>query len=107
MRYWVVGLAIALIVSNGFWGYKFIDDAITRTYSAASYETTSSMLDQAIVLANLKLIGQSVDQAKARIGRDIRGFEPFQKEGCLYVEGICLKHDENDIITEIVAGNAQ
>ena len=81
--------------------YGLVDDAVTGMYADASYELTEQMYLQSLALANLNLIGMSVDEAKEKVGSDIDGFDPFEKEGCLYVGQICLQVDSNRTIEVI------
>jgi hypothetical protein len=91
MKYWIIALVALLLGSNAFWMFALLDDAVTCMYSDASYDITNQMYRQSLALSNLNLVGLSVDEAKVLIGKDIHGFEPFEKEGCLNVGQICLQ----------------
>ena len=101
MKYWIIGLVTLLLGSNAFWMYALVDDAVTCMYSDASYDMTDQMYRQSLALSNLNLVGLSINEAKGKIGKDIHGFEPFEKEGCLYVGQICLQVSENRTIEVI------
>lgn len=98
MKHWIIGLTLLLLSSNAFWVYTFIDNAVTRMYSDASLDISNQMYRQTLVLSNLNLIGTSLEEAKTKIGKDIHGFEPFEKEGCLYVGQICLQISKENTI---------
>jgi hypothetical protein len=106
MKYWIIGLLALLISSNLFWVFSIIDDAVTCTYSHASYDLLHQMQQQSLILANLNLVGLTVDEAEELIGQDIHGFEPFMKDGCLYVGQICLEIGKNQTIEVIRAPSA-
>ncbi|WP_260258651.1 hypothetical protein [Vibrio intestinalis] len=101
----IIFLIALLVLSNlfwlGTWFIKAIDIGVTQTYQQASYETTSQSLRQAIVLAKHDLIGKDAKSVIKRIPRDVDDFEPFIKEGCLYYSQICVKLDENQVITDV------
>ena len=86
--------------------FSIIDDAVTCTYSHASYDLLHQMQQQSLILANLNLVGLTVDEAEELIGQDIHGFEPFMKDGCLYVGQICLEIGKNQTIEVIRAPSA-
>jgi len=106
MKYWIIGLLALLISSNLFWVLSIIDDAVTCTYSHASYDLLHQMHQQTIVLANLNLVGQTVGEAQELIGKDIHGFEPFIKDGCLYVGQVCLEIGQDQTIEVVRAPSA-
>ena len=101
MKYWIISLLALLLGSNAFWLYVFVDDSVTKMYSDASYDMAEQMHRQSLALSNLNLIGLSVGEAKEKIGEDIHGFEPFEKEGCLNVGQICLQIGENRTVEVI------
>ena len=101
MKYWIIGLVTLLVGSNAFWMYALVDDAVTCMYSDASFDLTNQMYRQSLALSNLNLVGLSVDEARAKIGKDINDLDPFEKEGCLYVGQICLQIGSNGTIEVI------
>ena len=105
MKYWIIGLVILLLSSNTFWIYALIDDAVTCMYSDASYDMTNQMYRQLLALSNLNLGGLSLEEAKSKIGKDIHGLDPFEKEGCLYVGQICLQIGKDNTVEVIRASN--
>ena len=64
---------------------------------------TDQMYRQSLALSNLNLVGLSLEEAKGKIGKDIHGLDPFEKEGCLYVGQICLQIGKDNTIEVIRA----
>jgi|TARA_R110002012_G_C11222206_1_gene562822 hypothetical protein len=106
MKYWIISLALLLIGSNLFWFFSIVDDAVSCAYSDASFDLLNQMYEQSLVLSNLNLVGLPVNEAKVLIGRDIHGFEPYIKEGCLYVGQICLEIGKDQTIEVVRAPSA-
>ena len=77
MKYLIATLIVLLLGTNGFWLYAFVDDAVTCMYSDASYDMTDQMYRQSLAIANLNLIGLTVDEAREKVGKDIHGLDPF------------------------------
>ena len=86
-------LVLALVATNAYWFYVAVDAGVTNMYSDASLFTSRKVAEQAIVLANLGLVGETAERAVEAIGLDVYGLEPFEKEGCIYAGGICLVLD--------------
>lgn len=103
MKHWIILLVVLLVVSNGFWIFRFIDIAITETYTKATHELTDQMYNQLLVISNLNLVGVDVNEAKVKIGKDIHGLDLFEKEGCLFAGQICLQIGDNRTI-EVIRG---
>jgi len=96
-----IALVIALVVTNGFWIYRTFDNGVTLTYAQADIESGQKLYGEAVALANLNLIGRSIDEARKLIGMDVYGLEPFEKEGCLYAGGICVRFDADRTVVAI------
>jgi hypothetical protein len=79
-KYWIITLAIALVLSNGFWLYQTIDTGITMTYQDSSFELAQKMYEQTILLANMQIIGLGADEVITKIGKDVYGLEPLESE---------------------------
>jgi len=94
-RYWIILLVIALVSSNAYWMMTTLDSGITLTYQESSLELTQKMHEQTLRLANLELIGLGADEALEKIGKDVYGLQPFEKEGCINAGNICVRLDEN------------
>ena len=101
MKYWIIGLVVVLLLTNAFWLFVALNYAVTNSYQADSRDYYQSNYLQALQLANKNLIGQSVDSAKKIIGKDLQGYDLIEKEGCLYVDQICLQIGKNKKIEVI------
>ena len=91
-------LALLLIGSNLFWIYGIVDQGVTLTYTESSFESAQSSYEQLLILANKNPVGLSAEEAMAKVGKDIRGLDPFIKEGCLYFGQVCLRLDSKGVI---------
>lgn len=100
-RTWIIVLILLLLVSNAYWVYNTIDFGVSYTYLEASAEHASKRAEQAMQLANLNLIGLDADEAQALLRNDVVGLEAFEKEGCMWVGGICLRLDSERKIVRI------
>lgn len=98
---WIITLAIVLVLGNAFWLYQTIDNGITMTYQGSSFELTKKMYEQTILLANMQIIGLGADEVMTKIGKDVYGLEPFEKEGCIIAGQVCIRLDENRVVTGI------
>ncbi|MDB9744266.1 hypothetical protein OAA91_01925 [Fibrobacterales bacterium] len=105
MRKITITLTSILILSNLFWltnyAYTSIDHGVTISYQNASIETSSKMLEQALIIANQKVVGKSLSLVQSSLTLDVYGLEPFIKDGCLNAGGLCLKIGENNHISEV------
>ena len=101
MKKLVVILVLALVISNGYWIYKTIDNAVALHYAIDSANFTAKALEQAIYVANLNVLGTSADEALVKLTPDVYGLEPFEKEGCINAGQICLELDENRVVTGV------
>jgi hypothetical protein len=87
----VLLLAIALIGSNAYWTYRFIDLGITHSYTQQEHEEANEALSEALAL--IKAEG-SPDVSRERLiaaAKSISGGEPFEKDGCVYVGRLGLR----------------
>lgn len=103
-KYWIVALVGLLLLTNAFWFYAIVDQGISYTYLEASYDSASNSLAETRRLANLNLIGRGADEVKTLVGESLSGFEPFEKEGCLYVGQVCLRLDDDRVVVGFGAG---
>jgi hypothetical protein len=98
MKFWIILLVTLLLGTNAFWILSIIDDAVTCSYSDASFDTTLKMYNQTIVLANLDLKGKTAEQAISLIGKDVYGLSPFIKDGCVNVGQVCVQLNEDNVV---------
>ena len=96
-----IALVVALVVSNAYWIYKTFDNAVTLTYVEASGESTEMDRQQTVVLANLNVVGRTVDDVIGLLGTDINGLKPFEKEGCLYYSQVCLQLNDQRVVVAV------
>jgi len=93
--YWITILLIALVTSNAYWMMLSLDSGITQTYQESSLELAHKMYEQTLRLANLELTGLGADEALTKIGKDVYGLDPFEKEGCIYAGNVCVRLNED------------
>jgi len=87
----VLLLAIALVGSNAYWTYRFIDLGVTNSYTQQEYAEANEALSEALAL--IKAEG-SPDVSRERLiaaAKGISGGEPFEKNGCVYVGRLGLR----------------
>jgi len=68
-----------------------VDQGISYSYLKASHDMLRNQYAQSIELANLELTGLPVEEALSRIGKDVYGFDPFVKEGCIWAGQVCVE----------------
>ena len=90
-----------LVISNGYWFYTTVDNAVTLHYAQDSARSSANRLEQAIRLANLNVIGKSAEEVLQELTPDVYGLEPFEKEGCIYAGQICLMLSKNRTVIEV------
>lgn len=100
-RRWIIILVVTLVVTNAFWLFKLLDAGITMTYQDSSYELVQKQYEQTKILANMQIIGLGADQVMSKIGKDVYGLEPFEKEGCVVAGQVCIRLDSDRVVTGI------
>ena len=102
-NYWIVSLAFALVVTNGYWFIQVLDAGVSLTYSRDSAKMASDMYREAVRLANLDLKGLTAEEALASIGDDLNGSPAFEKpsEKCIYVGQVCVKLNDERVVVGI------
>jgi len=71
------------------------------TYQDSSYELVQKQYEQTKILANMQIIGLGADQVMSKIGKDVYGLEPFEKEGCVVAGQVCIRLDSDRVVTGI------
>jgi hypothetical protein len=97
----IIGLAVALVASNGWWAYHALDHGITITYMGVALDDNKIALSQ--TLAILRVIAQgdiSKDSVLAAATVDEDSNKPFEKDGFVWVGRIGLKFDERGKFVE-------
>jgi len=100
-KYWTILLIVTLVISNSYLAYIIVDNGVTMAYQESSFDMTQKSYEQTVRIANLNIIGRSADDAITLLGKDVYGFDLFEKEGCLYAGQVCLLLNENRIITGV------
>ena len=100
MKYTAIVLGLLLIATNAFWLFSYVDQGVTLHYHDDQLNQERSARRQ---LAKLALAtSHSVDKeqivAAAKMDTDS---EPFEKNGCTWVDFIGLKFDENEQLQHI------
>ena len=98
LRIVIASLIVALVGTNLFWMYVVFDQGVTQTYLDASLQLTTNQLEQTTILSNLDLKGLSAERAIETIGKDVYGFKPFVKEGCIVAGGVCVILEDNRVV---------
>ena len=101
MKYWILSLVAALIITNGYWLYNAVDNGVSYTYLEASFDSATKSLEQTTRIANLNVIGKTADEILKLLNPNVYGLEPFEKEGCIYAAQVCLKLDEARIVVSV------
>jgi hypothetical protein len=101
LKKWIALLTIAIVVSNGYWIYNTVDNAVTLHYVEDSANFTAKKLEQAIRVANMNVIGISAEDAFDQLNPDVDGLAPFEKEGCIYAGLICLEFDGSRTVVRV------
>lgn len=104
-KHTVIILVTALVVTNGYWIYQIFDSSVTLMYVEASVESMAMDRQQTVVLANLNVVGRSVDDVIELLGTDINGHRPFEKEGCLFYSQVCLQLNDQRVVVAVGTAN--
>ena len=102
-KYWIALLLTLLVISNTLWFYQAVDSGISLTYARSNAELTTRMLDAAVRLANMNLVGIPVETALERIEADSVLPAPFEKttERCVVVAQLCVRYNADRTIDGI------
>lgn len=100
-------LAVALVLSNGWWAYRTLDTGITNTYQSASLEDSQQALAQALAVINANAgTKPSREEIIAAAQAAWPAVEPFEKNGYLWVGRLGLRFNEAGRLVEVIAGVA-
>jgi hypothetical protein len=97
----IIALIVALIASNALWAYRLLDTGVTLTYTGVSLQEHKEALNQTLVL--LPVVAQpGITREKIISAVRLPGdtFEPFEKDGFLWVGRIGLKFDDRGQLIE-------
>jgi hypothetical protein len=100
-------LAVALVISNGWWAYRTLDAGITSTYQSTSLEESQQALAQALAVIKANA-GSNPSRAEiiAAAKAAWPEVEPFEKDGYLWVGRLGLRFNEAGRLVEAIAGAA-
>lgn len=87
-------LATALVVSNAFWAYSFIDSAASYTYLESSYCDAKRTAAQAMALLPVVARKDSTKESILAAARKDLDERPFEKDGFEWIGGIGLRFDD-------------
>ena len=88
-------LGLLLVVSNAWWLYVSVDDAITASYRDSELVLNQQALDDALRL--MPLVDSDLGRAKfVAKAEELFEDESFEKDGCVWVGNLGLKFDEDD-----------
>jgi Tfp pilus assembly protein PilO len=100
---WVLAsiLAVAVVVSNGWWLYWSIDQAVTAKYAdQMQYECTHS-LAASLNLAQALAEGLERHEVVDRVERAFPAEDPFEKDGLWVVGWLVFKFSDDGRLIEI------
>ena len=97
----IIALIIAIVASNGWWAYRLLDTGVTLTYTGVSLEDNKQALSQALALLPV-VAEQGVTREKIIRAAHLPGdkFEPFEKDGFVWVGKIGLKFNDRGQLVE-------
>ena len=97
----IIALIVVIIASNVWWAYQLLDAGITLTYTRVSFEDNREALSQTLAL--LPVVAQpGVTREKIISEARLPGntFEPFEKDGFVWVGKIGLKFNDRGQLIE-------
>ena len=98
-------LAVALVLSNGWWAYRALDAGVTHTYPGASLEEAQQALAQALAVIKANAgPNPTREQVISAAQAAWPAVEPFEKDGYLWVGRLGLRFNETGRLVEAVAG---
>jgi len=100
----IIGLSVALVISNCWWAYVVYDQMITRMYQDDSFKTSQRALKQCLRLLPIVAKPNITRDEVVAAAQEKNGSEPFEKEGYLWVDELGLKFDEKGHLTQVVPG---
>ena len=90
----IIVLAVALLLSNGWWAYCLLDAGVTQTYMGVNLDDHKEALTQSLTLLPIvarRGVTQKEIQAAARLPGDT--LDSFEKDGFVWIGKIGLKFD--------------
>jgi len=97
-------LGAALMASNAWWAYHVLDRGVSLTYQGESLRESQEGLSQALAVINATAAhGASRTQVVAAAQKAAPGFEPFEKDGYLWVGRLGFRFNEAGQLVETVS----
>ena len=101
----IAGLVLALVASNGWWAYHTLDRGITVTYLGVALDDNKTALAQTLAILPVVARGEASRDAVIAVATTTEAsFEPFEKDGFVWVGRIGLKFDERGRFVEATRG---
>jgi hypothetical protein len=92
----ILGLSVALLVSNAWWFFKMLDAGITATYQGVSLEDTSEALAQSLAVIRAAVRPDATRaQIIAAATKAAKHPESFEKHGFLWIGQLGLKFNDS------------
>lgn len=96
-----ISLVVLLVGSNLFWLYQFIDMSVTNSYQMDDISGTNIKLAQLSEISKYQLVGLTEEQAIQKLidnGHVVDGY--FVKDGCIHLDAVCLRlNEEGNIVS--------
>ena len=101
----ILCLTVALIASNAWSVYKIVDVGVTLHYANDELRETQAALSQSLAIVKATSApGVSRLQIVEAAKKASPGFEPFEKDGYLWVGHLGLQFDASGRLVDVVAG---
>ena len=98
----IILLSVALVGSNSWWLYAFIDSGITASYRQESLERHHKALGQALVIAPIAArIAANREEVLEVARAAANGDQGFEKEGLVWVGELGYRFDESGRLVEL------
>jgi len=95
MKLIIAALVSLLVGTNAFWIYQAVDSGISTSYRDQNiFELNETATQLALTLTD---VGETMPRTEfINIASKHTKFEPFEKDGCIWVGWIGLKFNEED-----------
>ena len=93
-------LCVLLVVSNVFWLYSFLDSQASLSYSTDSLQSSIATNEQLLELVRSDVLTPSKEEVLRISETHARGTS-FEKDGCVWIDNLGFKFDDQDILIHI------
>ena len=97
------GLLVALLISNGWWIYRSVDQSITRKYEVAEKYVQEQRVKSLLALTNNLIREYSKEKLLLLLTTSIPDSEPFEKEGHIHIHFLSFRLGEDGMVTGVRA----